>query len=55
MDEAEAIIAGKCMKCGKSVPDGMHSCPYAADINNNDDPNYCNCCEECEHECAMDI
>lgn len=32
-----------------------HSCPYQADVNNDDDPKHCRCCENCTHECAMDI
>lgn len=31
-----------------------HSCPYASEIHNNDEE-YCTCCDECEHQCAMDI
>lgn len=31
-----------------------HQCPYQTDINN--DPDYkCKCCEDCQHNCAMDI
>ena len=32
----------------------LHSCPYASEIH-NDDSESCDCCEKCEHECAMDI
>lgn len=32
-----------------------HSCPFAEEIQFNDDPEYCTCCSTCEHECAMDI
>lgn len=34
---------------------GWHSCPYQADMNDNDDPHYCRCCRECRNECAGDI
>jgi len=42
-----------CM-CGKEG-EPPHPCPYAEEIGGNDDPEYCTCCGECEHECCMDI
>ena len=45
----------KCQSCGKNNgTDELHSCPYNADINNDDSP-CCNCCSDCCHECARDI
>jgi hypothetical protein len=47
-------------KCSGSHCGGMnlalpvHSCPYQADVN-NDDRDYCTCCDTCADECAMDI
>ena len=47
--------------CGGSHCDGKnpaaeaHSCPYASEINDDHDPEYCTCCDTCEHKCAMDI
>jgi hypothetical protein len=42
-------------KCGiNQVTDYYHSFPYACDIN-DDCSESCNCCDECTHECAMDI
>lgn len=32
-----------------------HSCPFAEEINGNDDPDFCTCCEACEFQCMMDI
>lgn len=32
-----------------------HSCPYAEEINDDHDPEYCNCCEECQQECHWEI
>lgn len=32
-----------------------HSCPFASEINDNDNPEYCTCCDDCTHECRMDI
>ena len=42
----------KC-KCGK---DGLenHSCPFSEEIH-DDSETMCNCCDDCRHECAMDI
>ncbi len=43
-------------RCGGVNPSpGLHSCPYASEINGNDVEDYCNCCDDCQHECAMDI
>lgn len=43
----------KC-RCGADSP-GYHSCPYAEEICDNNDQEYCNCCSSCRYECAMDI
>ena len=45
----------KCQSCENLTGTSeLHSCPYQADIN-NDDSEHCNCCNDCSHECAMDI
>lgn len=41
-------------KCGKESP-GYHWCPYQEEILDNDSEDHCNCCNDCMHECAMDI
>jgi len=41
-----------CQKCGKKACE-PHECPYASEINDDHTP--CNCCEECQHECMMEI
>lgn len=41
-------------KCGKPSP-GLGSCPYASEIDHVDDQEYCNCCDDCHYQCAMDI
>jgi len=38
---------------GKGIPQADHTCPFGEEIR--DDHSLCNCCETCEHECAMDI
>ena len=30
-----------------------HECPFASEIHNDATP--CTCCDDCAHECAMDI
>lgn len=32
----------------------LHTCPFSSEIH-GDDESLCDCCEDCEHECAMDI
>jgi hypothetical protein len=44
-----------CSRCGKNPAQELHSCPYAEEINDEHDPEYCDCCEECTQECAWDI
>lgn len=43
-----------CENCGKNPAEALHPCPFRADVN-DDSETLCNCCPECEHECAMDI
>ena len=40
--------------CGKES-DGKHSCPKAAELGDNHDEEYCNCCSDCTENCAMEI
>ena len=42
-------------RCGELAAPEWHECPYESEINNNDDPHHCRCCDGCTHECAMDI
>lgn len=47
---------GLCQGCHKNpATDDLHSCPYAEEINDDDSDDHCSCCDECAHECAMDI
>lgn len=48
------LNVNKCVSCEGSGRE-PHSCPYQADIADNDDPEYCNCCIACTIECADDI
>jgi hypothetical protein len=47
-------VSDKCQRCGKQVPAELHSCPYSLEIEEDDTP-CCNCCEDCEDECAMEV
>lgn len=42
-----------CRRC-KNEPNDLHTCPYASDIY-GDNETLCNCCDDCQHECCMDI
>lgn len=44
-----------CSRCGKNPAKEPHACPYAQEINDSTDDEYCTCCDECRHECCMDI
>ena len=37
-----------------TVPIEPHTCPFSVEIHDDYDT-LCNCCEECEYQCAMDI
>jgi len=45
-------------QCGRgncpNLATALHTCPFSSEINGDDDT-LCDCCEDCEHECAMDI
>lgn len=38
---------------GKNLAQELHTCPFAEEIHGSQA--LCNCCEECEYECAMEI
>ena len=44
-----------CQGCKKNKAKEPHSCPYASDINGDDNPEYCTCCADCTNDCLMDI
>lgn len=45
-----------CTGCKKNPATGeAHSCPYQSDVNDDHDEGYCNCCSDCEQQCADDI
>jgi hypothetical protein len=43
-----------CSRCGK--PGSMNPCPYQKDADNaTDEDAMCDCCSDCNYQCAMDI
>lgn len=42
-----------CQSC-KGEPKDWHPCPFSVDVD-GDDETLCNCCDECEDNCADDI
>ncbi len=40
-----------CSRCGRNPAQFPHECPFAAEINENNDPEFCDCCEECIDNC----
>ncbi len=42
-----------CSKCGQNPASELHPCPFAEEINDNHEE--CDCCDECESECADEI
>ena len=47
---APPVICPRCKRVGQEE----HPCPYAEEIN-GDYEFRCTCCDECRHECLMDI
>lgn len=43
-----------CADQGHTLTEEYHTCPFEEDVN-NDAQFKCMCCDECEHQCAMDI
>lgn len=40
--------------CGEHQQKPPHPCPFKEEIHGDEDA-LCTCCEDCAHECAMDI
>ena len=40
--------------CGNLKTLELHSCPFSEEIHEDYEP-HCQCCPDCEHECARDI
>ncbi len=50
INEAEAT--GTCPRCDNPAGD-EDRCPFEMEIHDEDIP--CKCCDDCRHQCAMDI
>lgn len=44
-----------CEECKQNPVESLHGCPYQEEVNNSTDTKYCNCCDDCMQECAMDV
>lgn len=44
-----------CSRCKQNPAEELHGCPYAEDVGNNHDQEYCDCCNKCRRECLADI
>jgi hypothetical protein len=53
--EEKDTDAAPCQNCGAVSTKSLHSCPYACEIHDDHNEEYCNCCSNCEEQCAMDI
>lgn len=53
-DECERLKDVPHWHCGCAEVESPHSCPYAVDVNGNDEIN-CTCCDTCTARCADDV
>lgn len=44
----------KCSRCKANPAQEDHTCPFSCEIHENYD-RMCDCCMDCETDCAMDI
>jgi hypothetical protein len=50
----ESNRSGNCPKCGHMDSKPSHTCPFQVDINSDRDF-LCNCCLDCQIQCAQEI
>ncbi len=53
IDAVEPFLTQRCKSCENAGRE-LHTCPFKSEIN-DDNETLCNCCDDCSHECAMDI
>ena len=53
-DRALVAASSKCI-CGNNLAEKPHSCPYSAQINDDNNPEYCTCCQDCHQKCRDNI
>jgi len=44
----------KCGSCKRNNANELHPCPFKEEIN-EDSESLCDCCDDCTHECMMNI
>ena len=45
----------KCSSCGVNSATERHACPFAEEVEGDFNPEYCDCCADCQRQCLMDI
>lgn len=57
--ESAELNFDNCDKCEKNKSQNEHTCPYKVALADDNDIevllDFCNCCEECEYQCGMNI
>lgn len=53
-EEPQIPEGDRCSRCKIAASESPHPCPFASEIH-DDDQSLCDCCDECTHQCAMDI
>jgi len=54
-EDFESTLPSTCDKCKKNNAQPDHLCPYAEELDSWNKGELCNCCEDCQHQCALDI
>jgi hypothetical protein len=49
----QVLMHGYCLRRCGGIAQSPHTCPFSTEIHN--DYTLCNCCEDCERNCADDI
>ena len=54
-EDAVSTDPPQCQRCKRPVSGDRHACPYASEIGDDDNPEFCNCCDDCMTECCQEI
>ena len=54
MKRKKKVLENPCGKCHKKEAQPLHTCPYSVEIG-GDTHTGCDCCTDCEGNCAGDI
>ena len=44
-----------CQNCHVNPASELHPCPFQEEVRDNNNPEFCNCCDECTRECLWGI